>query len=133
MVPITREEKQLLKKKYPYLCVARTMRQDSKRKHYYCEERAGAMAYLEKLRQRGVVFDSRYPDGKPPVQEESRQWKQNGSYEKNGKRDNSGLDTRKNNRNGNGKSVGSRNGNGTTAEHYKASHPRGTDRFGGRN
>lgn len=77
MVPITREEKELLMKKYPDLCVARTMKQDSKRKHYYCEERAGAMAYLEKVRQRGVVFDSRWPGGVKPKQEDNKQWKQN--------------------------------------------------------
>ena len=94
MVPITREEKELLKKKYPDLCVARTMKQDSKRKHYYCEERAGAMAYLEKLRQRGVVFDSRFPEGKPPKPEERKPWKQN--------------DGRKNNRSEKQKSVGFR-------------------------
>lgn len=74
MVPITREEKILLKKKYPDLCVARTMRQDSGRKHYYCEERAGAMAYLEKIRQKDVVYDSRYPNGMP--KEERKNWKQ---------------------------------------------------------
>ena len=113
MVPITREEKELLKKKYPDLCVARTMKQDSKRKHYYCEERAGAMAYLEKIRMRGVRFDSRYPDGKPPAQEERRTWNGNGQ---NGKRDSRGR---------NGRNVNS-------AEYYKAAHPRGTDRFGGR-
>lgn len=101
MVPITREEKELLKKKYPDLCVARTMKQDSKRKHYYCEERAGAMAYLEKIRQRGVVFDSRYPGGKPPVQEERKPWKQNGGQSRDGY---------KNNRNGKPKSVGTQNG-----------------------
>ena len=120
MVPITREEKELLKKKYQDLCVARTMRQDSKRKHYYCEERAGAMAYLERIRMKGVTFDSRYPGGKPPVQEDRRPWNGNS---KSGKRDNRGRDGGKNSRNG-------RNGN--AAESYKASHPRGTDRFGGR-
>ena len=87
MVPITREEKILLKKKYPDLCIARTMRQDSKRKHYYCEERAGAMAYLEKIRQIGVVYDSQYPDGKPPVRNDGRKsWKQNGKKRDGGKR-----------------------------------------------
>lgn len=55
MVPVTKEEKELLLKKYPNLSVARTMKGDSKRKHYYCEERPGAMAYLAKLRQQGVV------------------------------------------------------------------------------
>lgn len=64
MVPVTKEEKEQLLKKYPDLSIARTMRQDSKRKHYFCEERPGAMAYLRKLRQQGVIYTSepRDPD-----------------------------------------------------------------------
>lgn len=58
VVPVTKEEKEQLLKKYPDLSVARTMRQDSKRKHYFCEERPGAMAYLQKLRQQGVIYTS---------------------------------------------------------------------------
>ena len=60
MVPITKEEKEMLLKKYPDLCIARTMKQDSKRKHYFCEERPGAMAYLDRVRQRGVVYNAVY-------------------------------------------------------------------------
>lgn len=115
MVPITREEKELLKKKYPDLCVARTMKQDSKRKHYYCEERAGAMAYLERIRQRGVVFDSRFPGGRPPKQEERRPWKQ--SNQRDNSRRNDKRDGWKNDHNWNGS---------------RDVYPRGTDRFGGR-
>lgn len=58
MVPVTKEEKEQLLKKYPDISIARTMRQDSKRKHYFCEERPGAMAYLQKLRQQGVIYTS---------------------------------------------------------------------------
>lgn len=91
MVPITRDEKILLQKKYPNLCVARTMRQDSKRKHYYCEERAGAMAYLEQIRQFGVVYDSRYPNGMPQIKKEERKpgkqnWKKNDRQDRSGGR-----------------------------------------------
>ncbi len=60
MVPVTKEEKEMLLKKYPDLCIARTMKQDSKRKHYFCEERPGAMAYLDRIRQRGVIYTARY-------------------------------------------------------------------------
>lgn len=73
MVPITKEEKNLLKRKYPDLCIARTMRQDSKRKHYYCEERSGAMAYLDRIRQADVVYDAMYPNGKQQKQDDRRQ------------------------------------------------------------
>ena len=61
MVPITQEEKYLLLEKYPDLSVARTMRQDSKRKHYLCEERPGAMAYLNRIRQKNVVYTRKHP------------------------------------------------------------------------
>ena len=61
MVRITQEEKDLLKAKYPDLSIARTMKQDSKRKHYFCEERPGAMAYLNKIRQRDVLYVRKYP------------------------------------------------------------------------
>lgn len=89
MVPITRDEKILLQKKYPNLCVARTMKQDSKRKHYYCEERVGAMAYLNEIRQMGVVYDSSWKNGKPqPKKDERKSWKQNGK--KNDRQDRSG-------------------------------------------
>jgi len=63
MVRITQEEKDLLKAKYPDLSIARTMKQDSKRKHYFCEERPGAMAYLNKIRQRDVLYVRKYPRG----------------------------------------------------------------------
>ena len=62
MIPVTKEEKEQLLKKYPDLSIARTMRQDSKRKHYFCEERAGAMAYLAKLRQMHVIYTSETPE-----------------------------------------------------------------------
>ena len=60
------------------------------------------MAYLEKIRQRGVTFDSNWPGGVKPKQEESRPWKQNGGQSRDGF---------KNNRNGKSKSVGPQNGN----------------------
>ena len=62
MVPVTKEEKEMLLGKYPDLCIARTMRQDSKRKHYFCEERPGAMAYLDRIRQHGVVYNAVYSE-----------------------------------------------------------------------
>jgi len=58
MVPITKEEKEVLLRRYPNLSIARTMRGDSSRHHYYCEERAGAMAYLARVREEGVSFDA---------------------------------------------------------------------------
>lgn len=50
MVDITKEEKEMLLERYPYLCVVRTMKKKSKRHHYCCEEHRGAMRYLEEIR-----------------------------------------------------------------------------------
>ena len=58
MVPITKEEKEILLKRYPNLSIARTMQNDSKRHHYYCEERPGAMAYLARVREYGVRYNA---------------------------------------------------------------------------
>lgn len=38
MIPITKEEKQKLEMLYPQYQYPRTMKQDSKRHHYYCTE-----------------------------------------------------------------------------------------------
>lgn len=38
MIPITKEEKDLLVKMFPECRFPRTMRQDSKRHHYFCTE-----------------------------------------------------------------------------------------------
>lgn len=38
MIPVTKEEKELIARLYPQYRVARTMRQDSKRHHYYAVE-----------------------------------------------------------------------------------------------
>ncbi len=61
MIPITKEEKDLLVKEFPpyqyphYYCYPRTMRQDSKRKHYFCVESPELMDMLKKIRQQNVI------------------------------------------------------------------------------
>ena len=50
MVAINADEKKAILAKYPNVCIARTMKQDSKRHHYYMEEHKGAMALLHFLR-----------------------------------------------------------------------------------
>jgi len=50
MVLITQAEKDAIRAKFPNLNIVRTMRQDSKRHHYYCEESAPVMKFLKKLR-----------------------------------------------------------------------------------
>lgn len=50
MIAITAAEKQAISAKYPKLHIVRTMRQDSKRHHYYMEEAGGAMRMLKAMR-----------------------------------------------------------------------------------
>ncbi len=52
LVRITKEEKEKLIEKYPETHIARTMRQCSKRHHYYCEESSAVLRLLEKIRGR---------------------------------------------------------------------------------
>lgn len=55
MVMITKDEKENILKAFPKLHITRTMKQDSKRHHYYCEEQPRAMRWLEDYRKRSVV------------------------------------------------------------------------------
>ena len=50
MVAITKNEREAISKKYPSAHIVRTMKQKSKRHHYFCEETQRVMAYLEQLR-----------------------------------------------------------------------------------
>ncbi len=61
MIQITRQEKDLLAKQFPpheyphYYCYPRTMRQDSKRKHYFCVESAEIICALKDIRTRHII------------------------------------------------------------------------------
>ena len=50
MVAITKNEKETISKKFPSAHIVRTMKQKSKRHHYFCEETQRVMSYLEQLR-----------------------------------------------------------------------------------
>lgn len=50
MILVSKEEKELIKEKYPYVTIVRTMRQKSKRHRYYVEEAPCVMRLLEKVR-----------------------------------------------------------------------------------
>ena len=50
MVKISAAEKQAISKKFPHVHIVRTMKSDSKRHHYYCEEQREAVRYLRELR-----------------------------------------------------------------------------------
>lgn len=50
MIAITASEKEAIRAKYPDVHITRTMRQDSKRHHYYCVEDRRVLRLLNTLR-----------------------------------------------------------------------------------
>lgn len=54
MIAITADEKKIIHERFPDVHIVRTMRQDSKRHHYYMTEDKKPMKLLRKLREYGV-------------------------------------------------------------------------------
>ena len=50
MIAISKEEKDVICVRFPRVHIVRTMKQKSKRHHYYCEEFRGVMNYLQEVR-----------------------------------------------------------------------------------
>lgn len=50
MIAISKEEKDIISKRFPNVHIVRTAKQRSKRHHYFCEESRGVMNYLRKAR-----------------------------------------------------------------------------------
>lgn len=50
MIAITASEKKVISEKYPHTHIVRTMKQDSKRHHYYMAENGAPMRMLMSLR-----------------------------------------------------------------------------------
>jgi hypothetical protein len=50
MIAISKAEKDVISERFPKVHIVRTMKQKSKRHHYYCEESRGVMNYLRKVR-----------------------------------------------------------------------------------
>ena len=50
MIQINREEKDAIRERFPDICIVRTMKQDSKRHHYFMEEAPRALRFLNRLR-----------------------------------------------------------------------------------
>nr|DAZ50015.1 MAG TPA: hypothetical protein [Caudoviricetes sp.] len=50
MVAISKMEKDMIRAKFPNVHIVRTMKSDSHRHHYYCEEARGVMQLLQKMR-----------------------------------------------------------------------------------
>lgn len=65
MIPINKEEKDLLVKAFPpykyphYYCYPRTMKHDSKRGHYFCVEAPELLAKLNEIRCGNIIEEYR--------------------------------------------------------------------------
>lgn len=59
MIAITADEKKIIHEQYPDVHITRTMRQDSKRHHYYMTEDRQPMKLLQKLRENGCHYTAK--------------------------------------------------------------------------
>lgn len=50
MIQVNKEEKTAILERFPDVHIVRTMKHDSKRHHYYCEESPRVLHYLDRLR-----------------------------------------------------------------------------------
>lgn len=50
MIAISKKEKEIINRECPHAHIVRTMKQKSKRHHYYCEESRQVMRVLNRLR-----------------------------------------------------------------------------------
>lgn len=57
MIAITKEEKDIITAEFPHVHIVRTMKQRSKRHHYYCVEERGVMRLLKRLREGAQYTD----------------------------------------------------------------------------
>mgnify|MGYP003564038551 CR=1 FL=1 len=62
MVAINKSEKDAIKSAFPTAHVVRTMKQKSKRHHYFCEETRHVMALLDEMRKSTVREGVGYTD-----------------------------------------------------------------------
>lgn len=51
MIAISKKEKEAIVSRFPNVHIARTMKQKSKRHHYYCEESKGVIKLLMQIRE----------------------------------------------------------------------------------
>ncbi len=64
MVAITKAEKDAISMQFPNVNIVRTMKQKSKRHHYYCEETRQVMRLLKQMREPDCVKNSNRKDGR---------------------------------------------------------------------
>lgn len=55
MIAINKSEANAIRERFPHVFIVRTMKQKSKRGHYFCEEIPRVMQYLDKIRNENVI------------------------------------------------------------------------------
>lgn len=55
LITINKEEARLVREKFPNAHIMRTMKQKSKRGHYYCEENRRVINFINSIRKKNVV------------------------------------------------------------------------------
>lgn len=58
MIAITKAEKDVISARFPNTYIVRTVKQKSKRHHYYCEESRAVVRFLNRLRNNGGVANA---------------------------------------------------------------------------
>jgi len=64
MVSITKAEKDAISAQFPNVHIVRTMKQKSKRHHYYCEETKQVICLLKQMREPDCVANPERKDGR---------------------------------------------------------------------
>lgn len=59
MIEISKDEKNIISARFPTLHIVRTMKQKSKRHHYYCEESKPAMRLIKEMRNAGGALNQK--------------------------------------------------------------------------
>lgn len=59
MIVISKEEKDVISARFPNVHIVRTMKQKSKRHHYYCEESKPVMRLLREMREAGSITNQK--------------------------------------------------------------------------
>lgn len=88
MTIINKEERNVIAQRFPDVSIVRTMKGDSKRGHYYLEERRDVMNFLRAYRRRHVIEEY-------PVQSEKRPQRKKQNNKKNRRGDGQSLRTKK--------------------------------------
>lgn len=64
MIAINKAEKEAIAERFPEVHIVRTMKQKSKRHHYYCEETRPVMRFLRQMRDPEGYSNSGRKDGR---------------------------------------------------------------------